>query len=135
MGSLDKKKNYKKIAKEVIDLEIKALKKLKTSIDSSFNEAIEADESNATVYYEYGMYAYQSGLDYYETYPNPSMGDKSFQKAEEMFAIALDKCSNYHANCAYYLGVINYTQKDMPSAIKWFKEFKAFKNDNQIFAT
>ena len=42
MGSLDKKKNYKKIAKEVIDLEIKALKKLKTSIDSSFNEAIEA---------------------------------------------------------------------------------------------
>lgn len=42
MGSLDKKKNYKKIAKEVIDLEIKALKKLKTSINSSFNEAIEA---------------------------------------------------------------------------------------------
>ena len=39
MGSLDKKKNYKKIAKEVIDLEIKALKKLKTSITSSFNEA------------------------------------------------------------------------------------------------
>ena len=37
-----KKKNYKKIAKEVIDLEIKALKKLKTSIDNSFNEAIEA---------------------------------------------------------------------------------------------
>ncbi len=29
MGSLDKKKNYKKIAKEVIDLEIKALKKVK----------------------------------------------------------------------------------------------------------
>ena len=42
MGPLDKKKNYKKIAKEVIDLEIKALKKLKTSINSSFNEAIEA---------------------------------------------------------------------------------------------
>jgi len=37
-----KKKNYKKIAKEVIDLEIKALKKLKNSINQSFNEAVDA---------------------------------------------------------------------------------------------
>jgi len=37
-----KKKDYKKIAKRVIDLEIKALKKLKNSIDNSFNEAVEA---------------------------------------------------------------------------------------------
>ena len=37
-----KKKDYKKIAKNVIDLEIKALKKLKSSINSSFNEAVEA---------------------------------------------------------------------------------------------
>jgi len=37
-----KKKNYKKIAKNVIDLEIKALKKLKNSINNSFNEAVES---------------------------------------------------------------------------------------------
>ncbi|MDA9108460.1 KpsF/GutQ family sugar-phosphate isomerase [Candidatus Pelagibacter sp.] len=37
-----KRKNYKKIAKSVIDLEIKALKKLKNSINSSFNEAVES---------------------------------------------------------------------------------------------
>ena len=37
-----KKKDYKKIAKDVIDLEIKALKKLKNSINNSFNEAVEA---------------------------------------------------------------------------------------------
>ena len=37
-----KKKNYKKIAKSVIDLEIKALKKLKNSINNSFNEAVES---------------------------------------------------------------------------------------------
>ena len=37
-----KKKNYKKIAKSVIDLEIKALKKLKDSINNSFNEAVES---------------------------------------------------------------------------------------------
>ncbi len=36
------KKNYKKTAKEVINLEIKALKKLKNSINNSFNDAVEA---------------------------------------------------------------------------------------------
>ena len=37
-----KKINYKKIAKNVIDLEIKALKKLKNSINNSFDEAVDA---------------------------------------------------------------------------------------------
>ena len=36
-----KKKNYKKIAKQVIQLEINALKKLKNSITGSFNEAVD----------------------------------------------------------------------------------------------
>ena len=36
------KKDYKKIAKNVIDLEIKALKKLKKSINNSFNKAVDA---------------------------------------------------------------------------------------------
>ena len=36
------KKNYKKIAKNVIDLEIKALIKLKNSINNSFNDAVDA---------------------------------------------------------------------------------------------
>ena len=37
-----KKKDYKKIAKNVIDLEIKALTRLKRSISNSFNDAVEA---------------------------------------------------------------------------------------------
>ena len=37
-----KKKSYKKIAKKVIDLEIKALMRLKNSISSSFDDAVEA---------------------------------------------------------------------------------------------
>ena len=37
-----KKKNYKKIAKNVIDLEIKALTQLKKSISNSFGQAVEA---------------------------------------------------------------------------------------------
>ena len=42
MGSLAKKINYKSIAKEVIDLEIKALQKLKKSINKNFNKAVDA---------------------------------------------------------------------------------------------
>ena len=37
-----KKNNYKKIAKNVIDLEIQALKKLKSSIKNSFDQAVNA---------------------------------------------------------------------------------------------
>ncbi len=37
-----KKNNYTKIAKNVIDLEIKALKKLKKKINNSFNDAVDA---------------------------------------------------------------------------------------------
>ena len=37
-----KKKNFKKIAKNVIELEIQALKKLKNSINNSFNQAVQA---------------------------------------------------------------------------------------------
>ena len=101
----------------------------KTAVDN-FNAAIEAVPDNAMVYYEYGMYAYFSGLDYYDKQPNPAMGDKSFQKAEEMFMKALEICSDYHANCSYYLGVINYTQQQKPEAIKWFNVFKKFKNSD-----
>ena len=42
MGSLNKKNNFKKIAKEVIDLEIKALQKLKKSLNKNFDKAVNA---------------------------------------------------------------------------------------------
>ncbi len=96
----------------------------------NFNEAIRLDEDNATAYYEYAMYAYQRGLDYYDQNPNPAMGDKSFLKAEEMFEETYDKCPDFHGNVTYYLGVINYTQKDMDKAILWFKRFKQFQSSD-----
>ena len=37
-----KKKNFIPIAKEVIETELKSLKKLKASINNSFNKAVEA---------------------------------------------------------------------------------------------
>ena len=42
MGTLVKKINYKNIAKEVISLEIEALKKLKKSINKNFDKAVNA---------------------------------------------------------------------------------------------
>ena len=36
------KKDFKKIGKNVIELEIQALRKLKNSINNSFNQAVEA---------------------------------------------------------------------------------------------
>ena len=97
---------------------------------SNFNKAIEENPDNATPYYEYAMYAFESGSKYYEKNPNPAQGDKSFQKAKEMFIETLNHCADFHANCFYYLGVINYTQKNMPDAVKWFGEFKKFKSSN-----
>ena len=41
MVTLNKNKRFIKIAKEVIDLEIKALNKLKSSINKSFNLAVQ----------------------------------------------------------------------------------------------
>ena len=90
----------------------------------NFKAAIDAAPDNATAYYEYGMYAYEAGINYYDRSPNPAMGDRSFQKAEEMFKKALEMCSDYHANCSYYLGAINYSQQDMDEATKWFTIFK-----------
>jgi outer membrane protein OmpA-like peptidoglycan-associated protein/tetratricopeptide (TPR) repeat protein len=104
-------------------------KDARTAVEN-FNAAIEAEEENATAYYEYGMYAWSSGMEYYDTDPNPAKGNRSLAKAEEMFRLALDRCSDYHANAFYYIGVINYYQKDMPEAIVWFKKFLAFKHSD-----
>lgn len=101
----------------------------KTAVDN-FNAAIEAEEQNATAYYEYAMYAYSMGVEYYETQPNPSLGDRSFKKAEDMFKMALDLCSDFHANCTYYLGVINYTQRENEEAMEWFRQFTKFKHSD-----
>jgi tetratricopeptide (TPR) repeat protein len=95
-----------------------------------FNEAKLAAPDNAMVYYDFAMYTYNVGLKHYESQPNPDMGDRSFLKAEELFAKALELCPDYHANCSYYLGVINYTQEDKPEALKWFKVFTAYKNSD-----
>lgn len=95
-----------------------------------FKEAIEAEEDNATAYYEFAIYAYNMGLEYYEKSPNPRIGDKSMERAEELFKKTIERCSNYHANCLYYLGIINYSFDNKKEAVKYFKAFKSFDNSD-----
>lgn len=97
---------------------------------TKFNEAIAMDDENATAYYEFGWYAYQKAKESYRTNPNPKAGDKSLAKAEEMFLATIDACEDYHSNAYYYLAIINYTQKDMESATKWFKEFLKYNHND-----
>lgn len=103
----------------------------KTSVDG-FLEAIKQAPENAMVYFEYGMYAFNKASEYYNRDPNPSIsaGDKSLQKAEELFLETLERCSNYHADVFYYLGVINYTQQELELSRDWFNKFINFKSDD-----
>ncbi|MDX1652696.1 MAG: OmpA family protein [Brumimicrobium sp.] len=95
-----------------------------------YKEAMDAEEDNAMVYYEFAMYAYKRGLEFYEKSPNPRDGDKSMERAEELFKKTLERCSDYHSDCFYYLGIINYTFGKQEEAIKYFKEFKKFNHSD-----
>lgn len=116
----------------------KTLKYIKAAVNAAdaraaadnFNAAMELEDENATVYYEFAMYTYQKGLDFYERNPNPSLGDRSFIKAEALFQKTLELCDDYHANCTYYLGVINYTQKETTTAVEWFKKFRVYQHSD-----
>jgi tetratricopeptide (TPR) repeat protein len=50
---------------------------------------------------------------------------------DEMFKQALTYFSDYHANCSYYIGVIQYSKGNKTEAIEYFKKFAAFKSDDQ----
>lgn len=118
----------------------KALDKARASagnlmdVTKYLNEAIELDKGNATPYFEFGLFAYESGSGYYRNDNTPSRGNRSFVKAEEMLLKALDYCSDIHADAYYYLGVINMTQQDQKQALDYFEKFKSFDhNDNSRF--
>lgn len=95
----------------------------------NFSKAMEAEPDKAAVYYEFAMYAYESGQASYKNKELPA-GDRSFKKAEELFEKAAELCSDYHSNIYYYLGVINYAQNEKENSAENFKKFVAFKNDD-----
>lgn len=91
-----------------------------------YKEAMEKDDDNATIYYEFGLYAYKQGLQQYKNNPNPKGGDKSFERAAELFKKSLERCSYFHSDCSYYLGVINYHFGNQKETKYWLTEFVNF---------
>jgi outer membrane protein OmpA-like peptidoglycan-associated protein/tetratricopeptide (TPR) repeat protein len=111
---------------------LKAAQAAKSSREAveNFNDAIKEDEENATAYYEFAMYAYDLAIAAYDRDPNPDSGDRLFAKAEGLFRETLEICSDFHSNCTYYLGVINYSQGDEEEAVEWFKAFQKYEHDD-----
>lgn len=114
---------------------VKIIEKAKQSADAKtavdgFLDAINQAPDNAMVYFEYGMYAFNKATEYYERSYNPTAGDKSLQKAEELFLETIEYCKDYHADVYYYLGVINYTQEELELSREWFEKFINFKSSD-----
>jgi outer membrane protein OmpA-like peptidoglycan-associated protein len=95
-----------------------------------FNEGIALAPTHPLAYYEFGVYAFEDADRLYakDTDAGDIAGDKSMAKAEELFLKALSFCSDYNADCFYYLGVINYFQKDNINALKYLKEFQNYES-------
>lgn len=93
-----------------------------------FNKALAAEPELAAVYFTYGKYVYEAGLEYFKTETTPAKGERAFKKTEELMLKASEYCSDYHSDIYYILGVVNYAQEEVDNAIRYFKLFMDFKN-------
>lgn len=96
-----------------------------------FNEAIDNEPDNASIYYEFAMFTYNIGLRIYEQNPDPKQGDRYMSMAEGYFTETLERCSDFHSNCHYYLGVINYSFGNQEKAMKHFKDYQEFDSPDR----
>ena len=119
-GCLPPSKKVLKLLSEAKSAPDAQTKKLK------FDEALKEDSDNAMVYYEMALNFYAKSEDFANN-DNLAVAEKMAKSAEEKFKETLDHCSDYHANCFYYLGMINYDQKEYVEALKWFKGYKEYK--------
>ncbi|WP_107039298.1 OmpA family protein [Brumimicrobium mesophilum] len=116
-------------SKKILKLIEKAKQQAPPEASKLFREAMDAEPDNAMAYYEFAMYAYNKGLDIYEKDPDPKRGDTYMNVAEKLFKQTIDRCSDYHSNCYYYLGVINYTFSKNKEANDYFRKLQSFEHD------
>lgn len=95
----------------------------------NFSKALESEPDKAAVYYEFAMYLYEKGRESYKN-NTPAAGERSYQKAKELFEKSAERCSDYHSDIFYYLGVIYYSQNDKEKSTANFEKFIAFKNSD-----
>src|SRR5690554_4103290 len=112
--------------KKTLKLIDNAKKKAPPEASLLFREAISEEPDNAMAYYEFAIYAYNNALKIYETDPDPKRGDNYMKVAEKLFIETIERCSDYHSDCYYYLGIINYTFDQEKVAMKYFKQFQEF---------
>lgn len=93
-----------------------------------FNDAIDAEPDNATPYFEFGTYAYNKAMDMYNRNPDPKQGDNYMRVAEKLFIQTIDRCNDFHSDCYYYLGIINYSFGKEKEAMRYFKEFQQYNH-------
>jgi outer membrane protein OmpA-like peptidoglycan-associated protein/tetratricopeptide (TPR) repeat protein len=96
---------------------------------TAFNAAIKENPDNALAYFEFARFAYENGDKFYEK-GNISLGDRNYQTAKERYKETLEHCSDYHADCYFYIGVITYLQNEKEEALRWFKAFQNFKSSD-----
>ncbi len=109
---------------------MKLLTEAKAAVDPAksvlLGQAIAADPDNAMAYYEFAMNAMTKAEMFANAY-NEAAANKLYQTAEVKFLDAIAHCADYHADCFYYLGMINHYQKEETEAINWFKAFLEYK--------
>lgn len=98
-------------------------------IVDAYRSAIESDPENAMVHFAFGQYFFNAADTYYNQ-GNVSSGNRSFQSAETLFLKALELCPDYHSDCYFNLGVINYQQNEVDEGQKWVQKFIDFKSDD-----
>lgn len=84
-------------------------------------DALTEDEECAQCMYELGVRAFN----------NATERNSSYEYAYKYFNDLIAACPQYHADPYYYLGVINYSEKNNPEAIKYFNLFLNFKNKTE----
>lgn len=95
-----------------------------------FMEAIQVGSAYAMPHFEFGLYCFEDAIKQYDkgTANAETIGDRQMIKAEGLFEKAVSFCENYHASMYYYLGVINYYQKENEASLKYLKQFQAFED-------
>jgi outer membrane protein OmpA-like peptidoglycan-associated protein len=96
-----------------------------------FQEAMDKEEQNATVYYEFAMYMFENAQELYRRNPDPRVGDKSMKTAARLFEKTIERCDYFHSDCFYYLGLIAYNFGDNDESEKWLKKFVAYDNKDK----
>ena len=110
---------------------LESAKKLKIpkEIVEVYRSALDADPENARVNFEFANYFFAAADEYYNQ-GNMAAGNRAFQSAETLYAKTLELCPDFHADCFFNLGVINFQQNEVEEGKKWVQAFVEFQSDD-----